>query len=46
MEIGVRYVDALTYGATPALLRRTAWVMSLLQRRLERLQPALVEGRS
>ena len=46
MEIATRYVDALTFGATPALLRRTAWVISLLEHRLEHPQPALVEGRS
>jgi hypothetical protein len=45
MEIATRYVDALTFGATPALQRRTAWVLSLLERRLAQPHPALVEGR-
>ena len=27
LEIAVRYVDALTHGATPALRRRTSWVL-------------------
>jgi hypothetical protein len=45
MEIAVRYADALTFGETPALQRRTAWVLSLLERRLDHPQPALVEGR-
>jgi hypothetical protein len=31
LEIAVRYLDALTHGATPALQRRTAWVLSLLE---------------
>ena len=31
-EVAVRYVDALTHGATPVLRRRTAWVLSLLER--------------
>jgi hypothetical protein len=46
LEIAVRYVDALTFGATPALGLRTDWVLSLLERRLDRPQPALMEGRS
>ena len=36
LEIAVRYVDALTHGATPALQRRTDWVLSLLERLCER----------
>ena len=32
LEMAVRYVDALTHGATPALLRRTSWVLSVLER--------------
>ena len=31
-EVGARYLDGLTYGATPALRRRAAWVVSLLER--------------
>jgi len=31
-EMGVRYIDALTYGATPALRRRNSWVLTLLER--------------
>ena len=32
LEIAVRYVAALTHGETPALRRRTSWVLSLLER--------------
>ena len=46
LEIAIRYVEALTHGATPALQRRTAWVLSLLEQLLEHQQPALSEGRS
>jgi hypothetical protein len=42
----VRYVDALTHGATPALRRRTAWVLSLLERLSEHPHPASSEGRT
>jgi hypothetical protein len=42
LEIAVRYVDALTHGATPALRRRTSWVLSLLERLLE--QPPTPSG--
>jgi len=45
LEMAVRYVDALTHGATPALRRRTSWVLSLLERRAEPPRPALSEGR-
>jgi hypothetical protein len=45
IEIAVRYVDALTHGATPALKRRTAWVLSLLEQLGDHPQPALSEGR-
>jgi hypothetical protein len=45
LEIAVRYVDALTHGATPALRRRTAWVLSLLERLSEHPHPASSEGR-
>jgi hypothetical protein len=34
LEISTRYVDALTHGATPALQRRTAWTLDLLERQL------------
>jgi hypothetical protein len=46
LEIALRYVDALTHGATPALTRRTEWALSLLERRLGSAHLALVEGRS
>jgi hypothetical protein len=46
LEIAVRYVDALTHGATPALRRRTSWVLSLLERPLEHPHPAPLVGRS
>jgi hypothetical protein len=45
LEIAVRYVEALTHGATPALTRRTDWTLSLLERQLGSAQLALVEGR-
>jgi len=45
-EIAVRYVEALTHGATPALQGRTSWVLSLLEQLSEHPQPALSEGRS
>jgi hypothetical protein len=45
VEIAGRYLDALTFGATPALLRRTDWVLTLLERRVENRPPALLEGR-
>ena len=45
LEIAVRYADALTHGATPALTRRTAWVQGLLERQLAAPHPALLEGR-
>ncbi|HEY1116917.1 MAG TPA: hypothetical protein VGE43_04385 [Acidimicrobiales bacterium] len=32
LEIGIRYAEALTHSQTPALVRRTAWVLSLLTR--------------
>ncbi|MGZ4465536.1 MAG: hypothetical protein ACXVW0_09275 [Nocardioides sp.] len=31
LEMAVRYVRSQTYGATPALCRRTAWVLALLE---------------
>jgi hypothetical protein len=34
LTIAVRYVDALTHSATPALERRTQWAISLLERQL------------
>jgi hypothetical protein len=45
LTIGVRYVEALTHGATPALRRRTAWVLSLLERRSHDLPATRSEGR-
>ena len=46
LEIAVRYLDALTHGATPALTRRTAWSISLLERQLDSPPSTLVKGRS
>jgi hypothetical protein len=46
LEIAVRYVDALTHGATPALRRRTSWVLSLLERLPEHRPLASWKGRS
>jgi len=46
MEIALRYVDALTHGATPALSRRTEWTLSLLERQLGSTRVQLVGGRS
>lgn len=46
LEVGVRYVDALRYGATPPLRRRTSWVLSLLERLSEHHRPALSKGHS
>ncbi|HRI97735.1 MAG TPA: hypothetical protein PLZ93_19095, partial [Nocardioides sp.] len=46
LEIATRYVDALTHGATPALTRRTEWVLGLLEHHGEPAHHALVEGRS
>jgi hypothetical protein len=45
LEIAVRYVDALTHGATPALRRRTSWVLSLLERLPEHPHHVLSKGR-
>jgi hypothetical protein len=45
VEIALRYLDALTHGATPALRRRTSWVLSLLERLCERPLTAASEGR-
>jgi hypothetical protein len=46
LEASLRYVDALRHGATPALERRTAWVLSLLERRLGISTTSPTEGRS
>jgi hypothetical protein len=46
MEIALRYVEALTHGATPALSRRTEWTISLLERQLGSTRIQLVGGRS
>ena len=35
VTVAARYVDALTHSATPALQRRTDWVLSLLERRCD-----------
>jgi hypothetical protein len=45
LEIAVRYVDALAHGATPALRRRTSWVLSLLGRLSAHPHPTSSEGR-
>jgi hypothetical protein len=45
LEMAVRYVAALAHGATPQLRRRTAWVLSLLERLSEHPQPISTEGR-
>jgi hypothetical protein len=46
LEIAVRYVDALTHGATPALTRRAAWTISFLEEQLDSPHHTLVKGRS
>lgn len=35
LEMGLRYVEALQYGTTPTLRRRTDWVLSLAEHRLK-----------
>jgi len=46
LEIALRYVEALRHGTTPALRRRTAWALSLMERLAERPLPTpLTEGR-
>ena len=45
LEIAVRYVDALTHGATPALRRRTSWVLGLLEQLHDHPAPDLSKGR-
>jgi hypothetical protein len=46
LEMGIRYVDALTHGSTPALRRRTSWVLQLSERLAERPLVTLApEGR-
>ena len=44
LEISARYVEALTHGATPALQRRTAWALALLERTPDE-HPAPSRGR-
>lgn len=44
-EIAVRYLEALSHGATPALRARSAWVVSLLHGPGRDLSPALPGGR-
>lgn len=46
LEMALRYTDAQRHGATPALRRRTAWVLSLLERRLDVSATDTPEGRS
>lgn len=46
LEMALRYVDAQRHGTTPALRRRTAWVLSLLERRLDDAATRTSEGRS
>ncbi|WP_107764752.1 hypothetical protein [Nocardioides terrigena] len=45
LEISARYVEALRHGATPALQRRTAWALALLERTTNE-HPAPSRGRS
>ena len=45
LEISARYVEALRHGATPALQRRTAWALELLERTRNE-HPAPSRGRS
>lgn len=45
VEMALRYLDAQRHGVTPALRRRTAWVLSLLEQRLTGPVPAIPEGR-
>lgn len=45
LEVAVRYVEALTHGETPPLLRRTEWVLSLLDRLCRHSYPDTAEGR-
>ncbi len=45
LEVAVRYVEALTHSETPALVSRTSWVLSLLERLAMRPGPGLEEGR-
>ena len=45
-EMALRYVEAQRHGTTPALRRRTAWVLSLLERRLDEPHTRTTEGRS
>ena len=46
LEMAIRYVDAQQHGTTPALGRRTSWVLSLLERRLAGAPIPTPEGRS
>lgn len=45
-EMAVRYLDAQRHGTTPALRRRTSWVLSLLEQRLDRTPTRSTEGPS
>ncbi|MGY2701903.1 hypothetical protein [Nocardioides sp. HB32] len=44
LHIGVRYADALRHGSTPALVRRTAWVLAQLDRLGETARPVSTKG--
>jgi hypothetical protein len=46
LEIAIRYVDALGHGVTPALRRRTSWVLSLQEQLSEHAPASLSKGRS
>ena len=45
VEIAIRYLEALTHGATPILRRRTSWAVELLERLNGQPSPALSGGR-
>ncbi|GAB6985665.1 hypothetical protein [Nocardioides pyridinolyticus] len=44
LEMALRYVDAQRHDTTPALQRRTAWVLSLLERRLDGAETTALGG--
>jgi hypothetical protein len=44
LHIGVRYADALRHGTTPALSRRTSWVLDQLERLQGHPRPASTRG--
>jgi hypothetical protein len=45
VEIAVRYLDALRGGATPALRRRTSWVLTLLEHLTDQTRSVHLEAR-